>query len=141
MKPIERIFHAVLFEVLAVTLAIVVLITFTTHDAGALSGTMIAVATIAMAWNFIYNWGFDQIVTGDKTKRTLILRIAHTVLFQIGLLIVTIPMIALLLEIGLWQALIMDISVTICITIYAFIYNLTYDHARAFIVRKPLAVS
>lgn len=141
MKPIERIFHAVLFEVLAVTLAIVVLITFTTHDAGALSETMIAVATIAMAWNFIYNWGFDQIVTGDKTKRTLILRIAHTVLFQIGLLIVTIPVIALLLEIGLWQALIMDISVTICITIYAFIYNLTYDHARAFIVRKPLAVS
>ena len=141
MKPIERIFHAVLFEVLAVTLAIVVLSTFTTHDAGALSETMIAVATIAMAWNFIYNWGFDQIVTGDKTKRTLILRIAHTVLFQIGLLIVTIPVIALLLEIGLWQALIMDISVTICITIYAFIYNLTYDHARAFIVRKPLAVS
>jgi len=141
MKPIERIFHAVLFEVLAVTLAIVVLSTFTTHDTGVLSGTMIAVATIAMAWNFIYNWGFDQIVTGDKTKRTLALRVAHTLLFQAGLLIATIPVISLLLNIDLWQALIMDIGVTICITIYAFIYNLTYDHVRAFIVRKPLAVS
>ncbi len=141
MKPIERIFHAVLFEVLAVIIAIIVLITFTSHDAGALSGTMIIVATIAMAWNFIYNWGFDQIVTGDKTKRTLALRVAHTILFQAGLLIVTIPVISLLLNIDLWQALVMDIGVTICITIYAFFYNLTYDHTRALIVRKPLSVS
>lgn len=141
MKPIERIFHAVLFEVLAVIIAIIVLLTFTSHDAGALSGTMIIVATIAMAWNFIYNWGFDQIVTGDKTKRTLALRVAHTILFQAGLLIVTIPVISLLLNIDLWQALVMDIGVTICITIYAFFYNLTYDHTRALIVRKPLSVS
>ena len=141
MKPIERIFHAVLFEVLAVIIAIIVLITFTSHDAGALSGTMIIVATIAMAWNFIYNWGFDQIITGDKTKRTLALRVAHTILFQAGLLIVTIPVISLLLNIDLWQALVMDIGVTICITIYAFFYNLTYDHTRALIVRKPLSVS
>jgi len=140
MKPIERIFHAVLFEVLAVILAIVVLITFTTHDAKSLSGTMIVVATIAMAWNFIYNWGFDRMVTGDKTKRTLVLRIVHTIIFQAGLLIATIPVIAFLLNIGLWQALIMDIGVTIFITIYAFFYNLTYDHTRAFIVRDRAIV-
>ena len=140
MKPIERIFHAVLFEVLAVILAIVVLITFTTHDAESLSGTMIVVATIAMAWNFIYNWVFDRMVTGDKTKRTLVLRIVHTIIFQAGLLIATIPVIAFLLNIGLWQALIMDIGVTIFITIYAFFYNLTYDHTRAFIVRDRAIV-
>ena len=141
MKPIERIFHAVLFEVLAVILAIVVLSTFTTHDAESLSGTMIVVATIAMAWDFIYNWGFDRMVTGDKTKRTLVLRIVHTIIFQAGLIIATIPVIAFLLDIGLWQALIMDIGVTICITIYAFFYNLTYDHTRAFIVREPAVVN
>jgi len=135
MKPIERIFHAVLFEVLAVSLAILVLIAFTDHDPASLSGTMIIVATIAMAWNFIYNWGFDRVVTGDKTKRTLSLRIVHTILFQGGLLIFTIPVIAILLSVGLWEALMMDIGVTIFITIYAFFYNLTYDHARAFIMR------
>ena len=135
MKPIERIFHAVLFEVLAVSLAILVLIAFTDHDPASLSGTMIIVATIAMAWNFIYNWGFDRVVTGDKTKRTFALRLIHTILFQGGLLIFTIPVIAILLSVGLWEALMMDIGVTIFITIYAFFYNLTYDHARAFIMR------
>ncbi|MEG3753903.1 PACE efflux transporter [Psychromonas arctica] len=136
MKPIERIFHAVLFEVLAVSLAILVLIVFTDHDPASLSGTMIIVATIAMAWNFIYNWCFDRVVTGDKTQRTLSLRITHTILFQGGLLIITIPVIALLLAVSLWQALMMDIGVTIFITIYAFFYNLTYDHTRAFIMRN-----
>lgn len=117
------------------SLAILVLIAFTDHDPASLSGTMIIVATIAMAWNFIYNWGFDRVVTGDKTKRTLSLRIVHTILFQGGLIIVTIPVIAILLSVGLWEALMMDIGVTIFITIYAFFYNLTYDHARAFIMR------
>ena len=136
MKPIERIFHAVLFEVLAVSLAILVLIVFTDHDPASLLGTMIIVATIAMAWNFIYNWCFDRVVTGDKTQRTLSLRIMHTILFQGGLLIITIPVIALLLAVSLWQAFMMDIGVTIFITIYAFFYNLTYDHTRAFIMRN-----
>lgn len=141
MKPIERIFHAIVFEVLAVSLAIAVLAVFTTHHVASLSGTMIAVATIAMIWNFIYNWCFDQLVPGDKTKRSLVLRIFHTLLFQIGLLVFTIPVIAWLLGVGFWDAFIMDVGVTICVTIYAFLFNLTYDHARAFIVRQRIVTA
>lgn len=66
MKTNERIFHAILFEVLAVSLSIIGLAIFTDHDVTALSGTMIVVATIAMIWNFIYNWIFDQFFTGEK---------------------------------------------------------------------------
>ena len=141
MKPIERIFHAILFEVLAVTLAVIVLTTFTNHHVGSLSGTMIVVTTIAMMWNFIYNWFFDRICTSDKTQRSLVLRVVHTIIFQAGLLVVTIPVIAFLLEISLWEALIMDIGVTICITLYAFLYNLIYDHTRAFIVKQRVIVN
>ncbi len=45
--------------------------------------------------------------------------------FQGVLLIATIPVIAYLLGVSLWQALMMDIGVTIFITIYAFFYDLT----------------
>ena len=68
MGAIERVFHAVLFEVLAVSLSIVLLMTFTDHQVGALSGTMIIIATIAMAWNFVFNWIFDKFFPGDKTQ-------------------------------------------------------------------------
>lgn len=138
MRLIERVFHAVLFEVLAVTLAVIVLAIFTNHQLGSISGTMIVVATIAMVWNFIYNWCFDRVVPGDKTQRSLVLRIVHTLLFQGGLLILTVPVIAMLLNVNLWQALVMDIGVTICITVYAFLYNLTYDHTRAYFVRNGM---
>ncbi|QFU21774.1 PACE efflux transporter [Shewanella sp. YLB-09] len=136
MKANERIFHAVLFEVLAVSLSIMGLAMFTDYDVTALSGTMIVVATIAMIWNFIYNWIFDQFFTGEKTQRTLSLRIFHVVLFELGLLIATVPVMAYLLNVSIWEAFVMDIGVTIFITIYAFTFNWVYDSVRVVLVRR-----
>ncbi|MFA0287547.1 chlorhexidine efflux transporter, partial [Vibrio sp. 10N.222.45.F7] len=55
-------------------------------------------------------------------------------------LIATIPVMAFLLNVGIWQAFLMDIGVTIFITIYAFVFNLIYDHVRAFLVHRSFAV-
>ncbi|MGF1800806.1 PACE efflux transporter [Vibrio gigantis] len=136
MSTLERVFHSVLFEVLAVTLSIIGLAIFTDHDVSALSGTMIVVATIAMVWNYCFNRIFDRYFTGEKSERSLKLRVFHVVLFEAGLLIATIPIMAYLLDVGIWQAFLMDIGVTIFITIYAFVFNLIYDHVRAFWVRS-----
>ncbi|MCG9694903.1 PACE efflux transporter [Vibrio sp. Isolate22] len=136
MSTLERVFHSVLFEVLAVTLSIIGLAIFTDHDVNALSGTMIVVATIAMVWNYCFNRIFDRYFTGEKSERSLKLRVFHVVLFEAGLLIATIPVMAYLLNVGIWQAFLMDIGVTIFITIYAFVFNLIYDHVRVILVRK-----
>ena len=136
MSAIERVFHAVLFEVLAVSLSILGLSIFTSHEVSALSGTMILIATIAMVWNFIFNGVFDKFATGAKEKRTFAVRILHVVLFEGGLLLVTVPLMAWILKVGIWEALVMDIGVTIFITIYAFVFNYCYDHLRAFIVKR-----
>lgn len=136
MKTNERIFQAVLFEVLAVSLSIMGLAIFTNYDVTALSGTMIVVATIAMIWNFIYNWIFDYFFTGEKIQRTLSLRIFHVVLFELGLLIATVPVMAYLLNVSIWEAFVMDIGVTIFITIYAFTFNWIYDNVRVVLVRR-----
>ena len=136
MGAIERVFHAVLFEVLAVSLSIVLLMTFTDHQVRALSGTMIIIATIAMAWNFVFNWIFDKFFPGDKTQRTIVMRIFHVILFELGLLVLTIPAMAVILGVSLYQALVMDIGVTIFITLYAFVFNFIYDHIRAVIEKK-----
>lgn len=135
MKTSERIFHAVLFEALAVSLSILGLAIFTDHEINSLSGTMIAVATIAMIWNFIFNWIFDQFFTGEKTERTLSFRIFHVILFEAGLLFTTVPVMAYLLNVGIWEAFILDIGVTIFITIYAFTFNLIYDNIRAMLLK------
>ncbi|WP_333912069.1 PACE efflux transporter [Vibrio coralliirubri] len=139
MGTLERIFHAVLFEVFAVLLSIGMLMVATDHEVGSLSGTMIIVATIAMCWNFLFNWIFDQFYTGEKENRSIKLRIYHVILFEIGLLVLTIPVIAYILEVGVWEAFVMDVGITIFITIYAFTFNLAYDKARAAILKKSNA--
>ncbi|MBH0040092.1 MULTISPECIES: PACE efflux transporter [unclassified Pseudoalteromonas] len=139
MGATERVFQAVLFEILAVSLSILGLALFTDHAIGALSGTMVIVATIAMCWNFIFNWCFDKVATGAKEQRSVLFRIFHVLLFQGGLLVFTIPVMAIILKVGLWEALIMDIGVTFFITLYAFTFNLVYDHTRAYIFHSKNA--
>ncbi|WP_144210570.1 PACE efflux transporter [Shewanella donghaensis] len=136
MGTLERVFHSVLFEVLAVTLSIAGLAIFTDHDVASLSGTMIVIASIAMVWNYAFNWVFDLYVKGDKTKRTFSMRIFHVSLFEAGLLVLTIPVMAYFLSVSLWNAFLMDLGVTIFITIYAFLFNLSYDHIRSAVMQR-----
>lgn len=136
MSTQERIFHALLFELLAVSLSILGLIIFTNHDPQVLSGTMIVIASMAMAWNFLFNWVFDQFFTGDKEKRTMKLRVFHVIIFEAGLLILTVPVMAYILTVSIVDAFMMDIIVTVFITIYAFIFNWMYDNIRAAIIKR-----
>ena len=138
MSVLERVFHALLFEALAIFLSITGLIIFTDHQPSALSGTMIVVATIAMAWNFVFNAIFDRIVTGKRELRNLKIRVIHTLSFEAGLLFFTVPVIAWILAINLWEAFVLDIGVTIFITLYAMVFNFCYDHIRVHVINRKV---
>lgn len=139
MGVLERVFHSVLFEVLAVSLSIAGLAVFTDHEVARLSGTMIVIATMAMCWNYLFNLIFDYFVKGERVERTVMVRVVHVLLFEAGLLLATVPVMAVMLGVNLWQAFIMDIGVTIFVTVYAFVYNLTYDHVRVWVVSQRQA--
>lgn len=131
MKLAERIFHSVLFEIGAVAVATVaVLAVGKGIDTGAAVGTGVVMSLIAMVWNLIFNYFFDKRFTGKREERSLALRIAHTVGFEAGLLFFTIPLIAYLLNLSLWYALVADIGLSLLIMVYALIFNLIYDLAR-----------
>ena len=141
MGVLERVFHSVLFEVLAVSLSIAGLVIFTDHDVTRLSGTMIVIATMAMCWNYIFNVIFDYFVKGERVERTVMVRVVHVLLFEAGLLIATVPVMAYMLGVNLWQAFLMDIGVTIFVTVYAFLFNLTYDHIRLWVINSGKALA
>ncbi|MGR3807331.1 Uncharacterized membrane protein [Pasteurella testudinis DSM 23072] len=141
MSFIERLFHAVLFEVFAVLFSVGLLLLFTQHQVGALSSTIIVISLMAMVWNFIFNWGFDRVFTGEKVLRSAKVRLLHATLFEGGLLLCTIPVVAYLLQISFYQAFIMDLGLTIFILIYTIIYNWSYDNIRALLVRKRVVAT
>ncbi|WP_249693503.1 PACE efflux transporter [Stappia sp. WLB 29] len=128
-STLDRIRHALAFEIIG--LAIVtplgaLLFGLALADMGVIG---IAAATLATAWTYVYNLGFDHALMalrGD-TAKSLRLRIAHALLFEFGLLAILVPPIAWYLEIGLLEALVMDAALASFYVVYAFIFNLAYD--------------
>lgn len=134
MKITERIFQAILFETIAVVLSLflVKLLMKQSQSSDAMiTGMLIAISLIAMIWTFIFNWLFDRVFTGEKVQRSVKVRVLHVILFEGGLLIFTLPLIAFVLKINLWQAFLMDIALTLFILVYAFVFYWIYDHTRA----------
>ncbi len=125
----DRIRHAVVFE--AVGLAIVIgfggwIFGLPTHQ---ISVIAVVSTTLATVWTYVYNLGFDRAMQArvGHTRKGLWLRVGHSVLFEIGLLLILVPFIALYLGVGLIEAFVMDIAISLFYLVYAFAYNWIYD--------------
>lgn len=125
----DRIRHAISFELIGIVLA-TPLAAFAFHLPGGDSAVIIvASATVAMAWNYVYNLGFDHMMVKLRggTEKTPAIRVMHAIFFELGLLAIMLPAIAWYLQITLWQALVMDIALAIFYMVYAFAFNWAYD--------------
>lgn len=125
----DRIRHAISFEAIGIVLA-TPLAAFAFHLPGGDSAiVVIASATVAMLWNYIYNLGFDHAMKALRggTEKTTPIRVLHAVLFELGLLAIMLPAIAWYLGIGLWEALMLDIALALFYMGYAFVFNWAYD--------------
>lgn len=89
----------------------------------------IVVSIIATIWNFIYNLLFDHAMLRLRgtVHKTVLIRVFHAFLFEGGLLLLFMPMIAWYLKITLWEAFVMDIAMASFYVVYAFVYNWVYD--------------
>ena len=128
-KAADRIRHALSFEIIGIILATPLGALVFHLPAGDSAIIVVGSATIAMAWNYIFNLGFDHAMTrfAGTTLKSVPIRIAHAVLFELGLLAMLMPLIALYLGISLWEALLMDLAFALFYMGYAFVFNLAYD--------------
>lgn len=54
-------------------------------------------------------------------------RVAHAVIFETGLVLMLVPLIAWWLGIGLWEALVMDLALVVFFLVYTFAFNWAFD--------------
>ena len=132
----ERLIHSILFEIILITIFTFALQYITHQSIEKVFTLVISLSIIAVIWNFIFNLIFDKFVTGNREKRTLKIRFIHSILFEIGLILPTLPLIATLLKIGLLEAFIMDIGFIMFVLIFTVVYNYIYDHARLSFISK-----
>lgn len=126
----ERFFHAFLFEILAIGLCAPIAAWTMGKSLFEMGLLTAAIAWIALFWNIIYNAAFDRLENRLGMTRTLRVRVAHVFGFELGLLLIVIPLAAWWLSISLWQAFVLDIALVLFYLPYAFFYNLAYDCAR-----------
>lgn len=125
----DRVRHALLFEAVALAIFIPGSAALFDQPLDHMGVIGVASATIATLWNFIFNVGFDRAMLRlrGSVEKTLPLRVAHTLLFEAGLVVMLIPLIAWYLDIGLWAALLMDVAIVIFYLVYGFLFNIVYD--------------
>ncbi len=132
----ERFFHALGFEVLAIAICAPLgawLLGYSLAHMGLLT---LMISLIAMFWNMVFNAMFDRAQRRMGFRRTLGVRALHSVIFEIGLILAVVPLAAWWLDIGLWEAFVLDIGIVLFFLPYTFAFNWSYDRLREVVVAR-----
>jgi len=132
MKTVERIFQAILFEVTVLSIIIPSSVILGGFDAEKMTIVAVGISLFAMLWNYVYNLFFDKLMGFNRLERGLTLRISHAVGFELGMIAITLPVMAWYLEITLLAAAILEAAFLIFILIYTLVFNWAYDQYQPY---------
>ena len=123
----RRIVHALSYEVILLVI-IAIALSFIFDVPMEVTGSLgIAMAVTSVIWNMVFNHFFEKFEHKYQLKRTVKIRILHAIGFEGGLMLATIPMVAYAMNMSLWQAIVVDFGLTMCILVYTFIFQWCYD--------------
>jgi uncharacterized membrane protein len=127
----DRARHALAFEIVGLAIFVPGSAFILGHPITNMGVIGIVSATAATIWNFVFNWLFDHAMRrfAGTVHKTMGIRLIHTGLFEAGLIVVLIPFIAWYLQIGLVDALFLDVGIVIFYLVFGFLFNLAYDRA------------
>ncbi|MEZ7813678.1 MAG: PACE efflux transporter [Paracoccaceae bacterium] len=125
----SRLKHTILFEVVALFLILPLGSVIFHIDPWDFGHVAVFATAFAMIWNYFYNVCFDHfmMLAFSNLEKTILIRIGHSILFELGLLVVLAPMIAWYLGISLLAAVFMDVAFSVFYIVYAFFFNWCYD--------------
>lgn len=126
----ERFFHAVGFEVLAILTVSPLAAWAMGKPLFQMGALAIMLSSVALVWNMIYNAVFDRLLPRDKVKRGLLIRALHALGFEGGFILIGLPIAAMMLGIGLWQALLLEVAFFLFFLPYTMAYNWIWDNLR-----------
>ena len=129
MQGIKRkVVYITLYEIIAITMSTAGLALLSGANMGHASVAAVAASAIAVVWNLVYNtlferWEARQVVRGRSVRR----RLAHAIGFELGFLVVLVPLFAWWFSIGLHHALVLEIGLALFFLVYTFVFNWTFD--------------
>ncbi|WP_426136035.1 multidrug/biocide efflux PACE transporter [Pseudomonas sp. PWP3-1b2] len=132
----ERVFQALGFEGLALLICTPLLVWITGRPALEMGAVTLGLSLLALSWNIIFNSLFDRLKVRLQLSGGARTRVLHALMFEGGLIIVAVPLIAAWMNISLMQAFILDIGVLLFFLPYTYVYHWAYDVIREKVVQQ-----
>ena len=132
----ERVFQALGFEGLALLICTPLLVWITGRPALEMGAVTLGISLLALSWNVVFNSLFDRLKTRLQLANGGWTRVLHALLFEGGLILLAVPLIAALMKISLLEAFILDIGVLLFFLPYTYVYHWGYDVLRERIANK-----
>lgn len=126
---LDRIRHTLMFEIVGLLIVIPLGHLLFSLDTTHMGMVGIISAVVATIWNYVYNLGVDHALKRLRghVHKTVIMRVVHAICFELGLICVLLPLIALYLGQTLGQAAPLVTSLALFYVVYAFVFNWIYD--------------
>ena len=132
----ERVCQALGFEGLVLLICTPLLVWITGRPALEMGAVTLGLSLLALTWNIIFNSLFDRLKVRLQLSGGGWTRVLHALMFEGGLIIVAVPLIAAWLNISLMQAFILDIGVLLFFLPYTYVYHWASDAVRERILQK-----
>lgn len=124
----RRILQAILYEAIAIAFVGPVLSLAFTKPAASTFGLAVVLSTIALTWNYVFNWMFERWESRQAVRgRSFARRLVHGVGFEGGLTIILIPVMSLWLDISPLEAFIANLGLLAFFFFYAIAFTWAFD--------------
>lgn len=132
----RRVTYVALFELFGILFSTYGLVLISGRDPGTSSLVATVTSFLAMGWNYLYNSAFEYCESRLGRKgRSIVCRVLHAVGFEVGLATMGVPLLAFVLGVSLWAALMTNVGLMLFFMGYAFVFNLAFD----FVFGLPLS--
>lgn len=126
---LDRIRHTLMFEIIGLLIVIPLGHLLFSLDTTHMGMVGVISAVVATIWNYVYNLGVDHALKRLRghVHKTVIMRVFHALCFELGLICVLLPLIALYLGQTLAETAPLVTSLALFYVVYAFVFNWVYD--------------
>jgi uncharacterized membrane protein len=126
----RKLVYVTLYEAIAIGVCSVAFAVWSGQGLWRASALSVAASAVAVVWNLAFNTVFEAWERRQSVRgRSLARRLVHALGFEGGLVLLLVPLIAWWLDIGLWQALMMDLALVLFFLVYTFVFNWSFDRA------------
>lgn len=124
----RRVLQALLYEAIAIAVVGPALSAVFDKPATSTFGLAVVLSTIALTWNYLFNWLFERWEARQAVRgRSFARRLAHGAGFEGGLVVILAPVMSLWLQISAVAALVANLGLLVFFFVYAIAFTWAFD--------------